>query len=144
MTRRDSGTASGRTRGSSSSSRRTSRSGARAANGDGAFEVDEEPVDEAPLAFLGVRSCELHAIGIQDRVFIGGRFVDADYAARRKGAFIVAVNCFEPGGTCFCFSMGTGPRAEAGYDLALTEILEGEHRLLVEAGTERGSDVAPT
>jgi ferredoxin len=110
-------------------------------NGDGALEVEPEPADETPLAFIGVRSCELHAIAIQDRVFIGGRYVDADYAARRQGAFIVAVNCFEPGGTCFCVSMGTGPRAEAGYDLALTEILEGEHRLLVEAGSERGAEI---
>ena len=110
-------------------------------NGDNELDVEEEPLDETPLAFVGVRSCELHAIAIQDRVFIGGRVVDRDYAARREGAFIVAVNCFEPGGTCFCVSMGTGPRAEAGYDLALTEILEGEHRLLVEAGTERGAEV---
>ena len=56
-------------------------------------------------------------------------------------AFVVAVNCFEPGGTCFCVSMGTGPKADAGYDLALTEILDGEHRFLVEVGTERGADV---
>ena len=107
---------------------------ARPQNGDGELEVEEEPAEDAPLAFIGVRSCELHAIDIQDRIFLGGRFVDRDYAARREDAFIVAVNCFEPGGTCFCVSMGTGPRVEAGYDLALTEILEGEHRLLVEAG----------
>jgi ferredoxin len=110
-------------------------------NGDGALAVEQESLDDRPLALVGVRSCELHAIAIQDRVFIDGRFVDRDYAARRDGAFVVAVNCFEPGGTCFCVSMGTGPRAEAGYDLALTEILEGEHRLLVEAGTERGAEV---
>jgi sulfhydrogenase subunit beta (sulfur reductase) len=110
-------------------------------DGDGALEVEEEPVDDTPLAFLGVRSCELHAIAIQDRVFLGGRFVDRDYAARRADTFVVAVNCFEPGGTCFCVSMGTGPRAESGYDLALTEILEGEHRLLVEVGSERGAEV---
>ena len=34
-------------------------------------------------AFLGVRSCELHAVDIQDRVFLGGRHIEADYAARR-------------------------------------------------------------
>ena len=78
-------------------------------NGDGAPAVEEEPLDETPLAFIGVRSCELHAIEIQDRVFVGGKYVDRDYAARRDGAFLVAVNCFEPGGTCFCTSMGTGP-----------------------------------
>jgi sulfhydrogenase subunit beta (sulfur reductase) len=110
-------------------------------NGDGALEVEEEPADETPLAFIGVRSCELHAIGIQDRVFLGGSYVERDYAARRTDNFVVAVNCFEPGGTCFCVSMGTGPKAEAGYDLALTEILEGEHRVLVEVGTERGAEV---
>jgi sulfhydrogenase subunit beta (sulfur reductase) len=110
-------------------------------NGDGALEVEEEPADETPLAFIGVRSCELHAIAIQDRVFLGGSFVERDYAARRTDNFVVAVNCFEPGGTCFCVSMGTGPKAEAGYDLALTEILDGEHRLLVEVGSERGAEV---
>lgn len=107
----------------------------------GTFEVaDERPAGER-YAFLGVRSCELHAIDIQDRVFLGGRHVEPDYAARREDAFLVAVNCFEPGGTCFCVSMGTGPKAEAGYDLALTEILDGTHRLLVEVGSERGADV---
>jgi ferredoxin len=110
-------------------------------NGDGALEVEEEPADETPLAFIGVRSCELHAIGIQDRVFLGGSYVERDYAARRTDNFVVAVNCFEPGGTCFCVSMGTGPKAEAGYDLALTEILTGEHRFLVEVGTDRGAEL---
>ena len=110
-------------------------------NGDGDLEVQEEPLDETPLAFLGVRSCELHAIEIQDKVFMGGRVTDRDYAARRDGAFLIAVNCFEPGGTCFCVSMGTGPKADRLYDLALTEILDGEHRFVVEVGSERGAEV---
>jgi sulfhydrogenase subunit beta (sulfur reductase) len=112
-----------------------------ARNGDGAPSVAEEPLDETPLAFIGVRSCELRAIEIQDRVFMGGRYSDRDYAARREGAFLVAVNCVEPGGTCFCTSMGTGPRAETVYDLVLTELLEDEHRFLVEAGSERGAEL---
>jgi sulfhydrogenase subunit beta (sulfur reductase) len=110
------------------------------ANG-GAPVVEEEPPDETPLAFLGVRACELNAIAVQDRVFIGGKFVDGDYAARRSGIFVVAVNCGEPGGTCFCVSMDTGPRARDGYDLALTELLDGEHRFLVEAGSAAGAEV---
>jgi ferredoxin len=112
-------------------------------NGEGAAAVDveEEPLDETPLAFIGVRSCELHAIDVQDRVFVQGRYVDRDYAARRDGVFVVALNCFEPGGTCFCVSMGTGPQVDAGYDLALTEILDGGHRFLVEVGSDRGADV---
>ena len=38
--------------------------------------------------------------------------------------------------------MGTGPKATAGYDLALTELLEdGGHRFVVEVGSERGAEV---
>ena len=110
------------------------------ANG-GAPVVEEEPVDETPLAFIGVRACELNAIAIQDRVFTGGKFVDRDYAARRRGIFVVAVNCGEPAGTCFCVSMDSGPRVEQGYDLALTELLDGEHRFLVESGSPAGAEV---
>ena len=113
----------------------------RARRKDDGFEVEEEPLEDAPLALIGVRACELHGIAIQDKVLLGGRYADRDYAARRKDAFVVAVNCFEPGGTCFCVSMGTGPKADAGYDLALTEILDGAHRFLVEVGSERGADV---
>jgi ferredoxin len=99
--------------------------------------------EEAPrFAFLGVRSCDLAAIAVQDRTFIEDRAVNPDYRARRDGAFIVAVNCGRAGGTCFCVSMGTGPRAEAGYDLALTELVDGErHAFLVEAGSEAGLEI---
>ena len=110
-------------------------------SGDGAFEAVPEERDERPLALIGVRSCELHAIAIQDKVFLGGSYTETDYAARREDLFVVAVNCFEPGGTCFCVSMDTGPKVKEGYDIVLTEILEGEHRFLVEAGTERGREV---
>src|SRR5581483_3818850 len=106
----------------------------RATEAAGGLAVEEEPLDERPLAFVGVKPCELAAIAVQDRVFLGGRYADRDYAARRAGLFVVAVNCHEPGGTCFCASMGTGPTAHEGYDLVLTELLEPTHRFLAEAG----------
>jgi ferredoxin len=108
---------------------------------DGSIEV-ESPPEPPRQAFIGVRSCDLHAIAIQDRVFIGDRYVDRDYEARRRDAFIVAVNCAKAGGTCFCTSMGTGPKAESGFDLSLTELVEdGAHRFLVEVGSERGAEL---
>jgi sulfhydrogenase subunit beta (sulfur reductase) len=114
----------------------------RAASADGdAPAIEEEAPPERPLALLGARSCDLHAIAIQDRVLLEGRYVERDYAQRRAGAFVVAVNCGVPGGTCFCTSMGTGPRAESGFDLALTELMEGGHRFLVEAGSDRGREI---
>jgi ferredoxin len=100
--------------------------------------VEEEPLDERRTAILGVRACELAAIAIQDRVFLGGRFVDRDYLARRRNLFIVAVDCGEPASTCFCDSVGAGPQVEDGFDLRLVELLSGEHRFLVLAGSEAG------
>jgi ferredoxin len=102
--------------------------------------------DEGPYALIGVRSCDLNAIAIHDRVLIGRVQVDAHYAARREDAFIVSVSCTDPGGTCFCVSMGTGPRPEGGpharFDLSLTELLDGGiHRFLVEVGSARGAEV---
>jgi ferredoxin len=108
---------------------------------DGALEVEQAPAEPRRYAFIGVRSCDLHAIEVQDRTFLEGPWADSDYAARREGAFIVAVNCGKAGGTCFCVSMDTGPRATSGFDLALTELLDGGHRFLVEIGSDRGAEV---
>ncbi len=103
------------------------------------FTLRSEPLEAAPYAFLGVRSCELHAIAIQDKVFMD---TDPQYRAHRDRAFLIAVNCGQAGGTCFCVSMKTGPRAESGFDLVLTEIMEdGRHAFTVEAGSDRGRDV---
>ncbi|MFO1429481.1 MAG: 4Fe-4S dicluster domain-containing protein [Candidatus Competibacteraceae bacterium] len=93
-------------------------------------------------AFFGVRSCELHALQIQDRVFNNGSFTDPGYLARRAAAFIVAVNCARPTGTCFCASMNTGPKANEGFDLALTELLDSnQHEFLVDVGSSRGATI---
>lgn len=101
------------------------------------FRLSEAP--PAPMAFFGVRACELHAIAIQDRVFLEGPYADADYARRRANVFIVAVQCGRAGGTCFCVSMHTGPKADAGFDLALTEVpADGRQYFVVETGSERG------
>jgi len=101
---------------------------------------DVHPDTDAPkYAFIGARACELNAIGIQDKVFMDGDHVSTPYKARREKAFIVALNCRRAGGTCFCASMGTGPKVEGGYDLALTELTKkGMHTFLVEAGSTRG------
>jgi sulfhydrogenase subunit beta (sulfur reductase) len=105
------------------------------------FEIEPENEDPPKYAFIGVRSCELHAIEIQDKVFMG-QFTDPAYRRRREKAFIVAVNCGQAGGTCFCVSMNTGPKAQAGFDLALTELLEaGRHVFLVEIATKLGAEL---
>ena len=110
--------------------------------GDGGVTLSSHATTAPKFAFLGVRACEIHAIAIQDRVFVDGPYPDAAYAMRRKDAFIVAVNCGQAGGTCFCVSMHTGPKASLGFDLALTELLEGDdHQFLVEVGSQAGAEL---
>jgi ferredoxin len=93
-------------------------------------------------AFIGVRACELAAIAIQDRVLLGESYSDPLYRARRQGTFLVAVNCTRAAPTCFCTSMRTAPPAEAGFDLALTELITSErHIFVVEAGSRVGAEV---
>ncbi|HET9016455.1 MAG TPA: 4Fe-4S dicluster domain-containing protein [Thermomicrobiaceae bacterium] len=114
----------------------------RAAREGAGFRVLTEDTPPPRYAFLGVRACELAAIAVQDRVFLGGTYTDPDYRARRERAFLVAVNCGQAGASCFCASLGTGPRATSGYDLVLTELLDGErHDFLVAAGSEPGRQV---
>ena len=109
---------------------------------EGGTVVVPEPDPETRFAFVGVRACELHAIAIQDRVFLGGPHVDPHYKVRREGAFLVAVNCSHAGGTCFCVSMNTGPKADFGFDLALTEIAVARaHLFVLQVGTDEGGAV---
>ncbi len=92
------------------------------------------PETKAPAyAFIGVRPCELAAIQIQDKAFLRSDFNDPIYRARRERVFILSVNCMYPAGTCFCVSMGTGPRAKDGFDLSLTEL---EDVFLLTIGSE--------
>lgn len=103
------------------------------------FEVAGEPEVIPRYAFFGVRACELEAIRLQDQVFLGGPYQDPHYKARREQVFIVAINCTQAGNTCFCTSMNSGPKAGVGFDLALTEVLEGDrHYFVGEVGSEAG------
>lgn len=91
--------------------------------------------DPRPLAIIGLRSCDLHAIAVQDRVFME---LDERYRRRRERALLVGVNCAVPGATCFCVSAGTGPRCTTGFDLALTELEDG---FALEVGSRAGEEL---
>lgn len=105
---------------------------------DGSVRFEPAPMPQDRYAFVGVRSCDLSAIGVLDRVLTRDAYEDPRYAARRDSLFVVVVNCAEAGGTCFCTSMDTGPRAEAGFDIALTEVVGDEHHFVVEAASDAG------
>jgi len=102
------------------------------------WRVDEVVDDPSPLAVIGVRGCDLAALAIQDRVFLGGDYQDPGYRRRREKLFLVAVHCRRAAPTCFCHSMGCGPACGAGFDLALTEYGD---RFACEVGTAAGEAV---
>ncbi|MDJ0631007.1 MAG: 4Fe-4S dicluster domain-containing protein [Rhodobacter sp.] len=107
------------------------------------FEIDDRAEDYPKTAFFGVRPCEIAAIERQDAVFDNGSFTDTDYARRRAATLIVAVQCARSAATCFCASMNTGPHAEEGFDLALTELdPDGDHRFLLQIGSAQGAALA--
>jgi NAD(P)H-flavin reductase len=105
--------------------------------------VQFEPILEPPpkLAFLGVRACEIAALDIQEGAMRAGPAGDADHAARRDGALVVAVECALATSTCFCTSMGTGPEVRDGADLVLSELDDG---FVVRVGTPAGASVLET
>jgi hypothetical protein len=57
------------------------------------FRILNNAAEPPRYAFLGVRSCELAAMRVQDRVLMEDRFADPIYQGRRRQAFVVAVNC---------------------------------------------------
>ncbi|GIV16781.1 MAG: 4Fe-4S ferredoxin [Armatimonadota bacterium] len=111
-------------------------------NGSVGFQVIPEQEQIPRYAFVGVRACELAAIAIQDKIFLNGQHQDEHYQHRRENVLLIAVNCTCPAGNCFCTSVGTGPRVQAGFDLAITEVLGGKaHFLVIEVGSQRGAAV---
>ncbi|MGB9663788.1 MAG: 4Fe-4S dicluster domain-containing protein [Ignavibacteria bacterium] len=111
-------------------------------NQNNKLEIEREEVPQIKYAFIGIRSCEINSIEIQDRVFFGGEYQNNRYKDLRKNALIVAVNCSKAEANCFCTSMGTGPEVKSGYDILLTEILNSsEHFFIIEAGSEKGEEI---
>ncbi len=109
---------------------------------EGKLTVLKEPINPQKMAFLGVRSCEIEAIFIQDKVFLEGAYVDPYYQSQRENVLVIAVNCTQAASTCFCRSMETGPKAKRGYDLSLTEVVnDREHYFVVDVGSDKGKAI---
>jgi sulfhydrogenase subunit beta (sulfur reductase) len=106
---------------------------------DGSIEVKQPPSDRSSMAFFGIRSCDLAALAILDRVFLDPAATDPNYASLRRDVFVIAAACAHPGNTCFCASMDTGPSPRDGFDLSVAERYDqGHHEFLITAGTSRG------
>lgn len=92
------------------------------------------------FAFFGIRPCDVAAIKLQDRVLTADRYRDPVYSGLREGAFVIVAQCTQSSPTCFCASLGTGPDAKSGFDLALTEINGSQaHHFVIQSGSKRGA-----
>lgn len=104
--------------------------------------VEEFSQDHPPIAFFGIRPCDLKAIQIQDKVFISGTYADTDYKRRRQNALTIVANCLNPSADCFCTSVGGGPEATDGFDIVLTELIQEESiQYLAEAASREGQTI---
>lgn len=83
---------------------------------------------------VGVRPCDLRALSLLDRIMLSEP-ADELYSKRRRSTAIIALNCTEPSEGCFCAQMGSGPEANGGFDLLLTDLGE---RYLLETGSPAG------
>lgn len=106
------------------------------------FNVTTPQIQPRKIAFIGVHACDLRAVAIMDKICTEGQYKDPGYSSHLSSAFFVAVNCGKAGGTCFCASMNSGPKVESGFDLALTEVLNGNrHFFIVEVGSDKGGEL---
>jgi sulfhydrogenase subunit beta (sulfur reductase) len=104
----------------------------------GDVEITTPEAGDVGRAFVGVRPCEVAALAVLSKVLSGGSYHDSEHDRRRRQMVVIVAECGHPASTCFCPSMGTGPGADVGYDLALTELLQPQHRFIVRAGSALG------
>ena len=94
-------------------------------------------LDTAHRVLCGVRSCDLRALWLMDKVQAEG-VRDPHYWARRDNTAIVAIDCGKPcDDRCFCAATGALGHKE-GADVFLTPV---DGQLVVEALTPKGQDL---
>jgi ferredoxin len=91
----------------------------------GGLRFQEEVPEVRPTAVIGVRACDISGMHLQDQHFAYQTYQDPYYNSRRRSLLLIAVDCARPAETCFCHSTGDGPAANAGFDIALTELDDG-------------------
>ncbi len=100
--------------------------------------VFEDSAQADKVALFDVRSCDLSALKIMDKVYLNAPYRDKHYETKRENLFIVAVDCAFATKTCFCSYMNTGPHCKEGFDILLTEL---EDVFIVQVASSRAWEV---
>ncbi|MBN1150991.1 4Fe-4S dicluster domain-containing protein [candidate division WOR-3 bacterium] len=96
-------------------------------------------VDQTEETVLfGLPNCDAAAIKYTDNFFSKREFIDFYYNRAREKLTLITMACLTPPSeSCFCATMKTGPFAENGFDLQLTDMENGDY--FVNVGSEKGS-----
>ncbi len=97
---------------------------------------EEEGVSSKKRVIIGLKSCDLAAISILDRVFLSEDLIDPFYKEKRENTILISSDCLDAKESCFCTEVGGSPFPEQNFDLNLTLLLDNE--FLVEVGSEKG------
>jgi len=92
-----------------------------------------------PKALVGIRSCDLTGLICLDRFYLGQEYVDEVYRDHRKKMLIIANTCVRPFPQCFCVCTDSGPAAQEGFDVNLTDM---GNDYLFETGSDKGAALA--
>lgn len=95
----------------------------------------KEVMAEKETVYFGIRPCDLKAIKLVDIFFNDFGLPDTFYFDKRDKSILIAVSCNSPEETCFCTSTNSGPVADAGFDLQLTDL---GAKYFVSVGSDKG------
>lgn len=90
------------------------------------FEFSDNDWDQSveyrvnPRVIVGVRPCDINALGILDKILLGGSYPSPYYMARRTNTFLIGMD-HEPLDDCFCESLGHDT-VHRGFNLFCTDI----------------------
>jgi len=104
-------------------------------------DVTADKTDTRKRIIIGVKTCDLNALAVMDKMFMEGEFIDTYYKGRRENTIIISSDCTDAKDTCFCTLLGNNPFPSSGFDLNLSPSEEG---FVVEAGSEKGRALVRT
>ncbi|MDP2940324.1 MAG: 4Fe-4S dicluster domain-containing protein [Candidatus Omnitrophota bacterium] len=101
------------------------------------FQDVDSSKETLPTCLVGVKSCDLFSLKIQDFVFLEGEASDPKYLARRKKLFIISSDCTAFKEVCFCLALEILPHPSELFDINLSILNDG---FIVEVGSQLGKD----
>ena len=103
------------------------------------YPIEKNPSDQfVPLAIIGSKACDVHALQIIDKVFAEGDFPDPYYTKARRNHILITTDCLEAGEYCYCTLMNCQPYPIKEFALNISKLIE---KYIIEVGSYRGKEI---